>query len=245
MNLKIIAITLAIAVGSAAPQSKTDPRSEFDVASVKPSRLARAGGEGSGRERVAVTPQSITIENAGLSFCMQWAYNVKFYQVNGPDRLVSERYDIMGKTERPSSKGQLRMMMQGLLADRFNLRFHRETRTVPVYELVVVSNTKLRPAEPDEKSGVSVVSGSFVFHRVSMPEFAEHLSDLAAIDRPVLDKTGREGLFDITLESAAITMRNDPDSIFSSIEGAGLRLNSRKGPLELLVVDHAEKPSGN
>jgi uncharacterized protein (TIGR03435 family) len=245
MNLKIIGIAITLAVGSAAPQSQTTPRAEFDVASIKPSPIARAGGEGSGRERVAVTPQSVTLENAGLSFCMQWAYDVKFYQVKGPDRLVSERYDIIGKTDKPTGKEQLRTMMQALLADRFQLRFHRETRTVPVYELVLVANTKLRPAESGENPGLSVVNGSFVFRRLTMPEFAERLSDLSAIDRPVIDKTGREGLFDITLESAASAMRNDPDSIFPSLERAGLRLNSRKGPLEVLVVDQARKPSEN
>jgi uncharacterized protein (TIGR03435 family) len=218
----------------------------FDVASIKPSSAARAGGEGSGRERIAVSPTSLTLANASLSFCIQWAYNVKFYQVSGLDKLTRQRYDIIAKTERPVDRGQLRAMLQALLADRFQLRSHRETRTVPVYELVARQNgAKLRPAQADQTAGMLVRDGSFVFQGVTMTEFAERLSDLSAIDRPVLNKTGLAGAFDITLGSAARDMLADPASIFAAIERAGFRLESRKGPIEVLVMDHAAPPSEN
>jgi uncharacterized protein (TIGR03435 family) len=226
--------------------SQPIPQLAFDVASIKPSRIARAGGEGSGRERVTVTPDSVTIENGSLSFCIQWAYNVRFYQVSGPDRLVSQRYDIIAKTEKPSSRQQLMTMMQTLLSDRFSLRLHRETRTVPVYELVGRSgNSNLRLASADSDTGMTVENGSFVFRRVTMAEFATRLSDFSAFDRPVLDRTGIDGFFDITLTSAAIAMRADPDAIFAAVESTGLRLNPGKAPLEMIVVDHAEGPTPN
>jgi uncharacterized protein (TIGR03435 family) len=105
----------------------------FKVASINPSRAARAGGEGSGREKIMITPNSVIIENAGLNFRIQSAYDVKIYQVSGPDWLLSLQYDITAKTERRSSKEHLMEMLQALLADRFNLHLHRETRTVSVY----------------------------------------------------------------------------------------------------------------
>jgi len=78
-----------------------------------------------------------------------------------------------------------------------------------------------------------------------MSELAGYLSDLAAFDRPVLNKTGLDGSFDITLPSAAVAMRENPDSIFAALESAGFRLNARKSSVEILIVDHAEQPSPN
>jgi uncharacterized protein (TIGR03435 family) len=240
MKWRLSGVAFAFSVGFVCAQT------EFDVASIKPSAWARAGGEGSGRESVVVSPNSINLGNASLSFCIQWAYNVKFYQVSGPERLTVDRYDIVAKTGKPARKEELMSMMQALLADRFHLRLHRETRAMPVYELVAPSKgARLRQSGPDQKAGMSVVNGSFVFQRVSMSAFAERISDFSAIDRPVLDKTGIEGFFDITLPSAASAMLADPQSIFSAIEGVGLRLDSRRGPVEIVVVDHVERPSGN
>jgi uncharacterized protein (TIGR03435 family) len=245
MHLRLIGLVCAVAVASACPQTLLAPG--FDVASIRPSRTARAGGEGSGREKISVTPNGVIIENAGLNFCIQSAYNVKFYQVSGPDWLISERYDIMAKTERRSSKEQLMEMLQALLAYRFNLRLRRETRVIPVYELAAKARAvRLDRASPDETANrMTIENGSFVFRRVSLAEFAERLSDLSSFDRPVLDRTGMDGLFDITLASAATAMRNDPDAIFAAVESTGLRLNPGKAPLEILVVDHAERPAPN
>jgi len=246
MTSRMIGVLFAATLGLAVSQTQSPSRREFDVASVRSSQIARVGGEGSGRERVAVTPKSVNLSNASLSFCIQWAYHVKFYQVSGPDWLTRERYDVVAKTEEPSRPAQLMNMMQALLGDRFRLRIHRETRLMPIYELVAPSRSvKLPRSKPDQDSGMNVVNGSFVFHRVTLQEFAAQLSDFAAFDRPVLDRTGVEGYFDITLASAATATRNEPESMFSAVEALGLRLNPRKGPIEMLVIDHADRPSGN
>ncbi|MDQ1474110.1 MAG: hypothetical protein QOJ99_5590, partial [Bryobacterales bacterium] len=208
MNLRLIGVAFAVTAGLAPSQTETALRQAFDVASIKPGHMAHAGGEGSGRESVAISPNGVTLNNASLSFCLQWAWNVRFYQVSGPGELTLERYDIVAKAAKPSGKEQLMTMMQALLADRFSVRVHRETRTMPVYELVARPKApKLRKSTTEQNTGMSVVNGSFVFHRVTMSEFAERLSDFSALDRPVLDKTGLEGVFDITLTSAAIAMR--------------------------------------
>lgn len=246
MRPRLIGLACAIAVLPIRPQGL--PHQAFDVASIKPSRVARAGGEGSGREKLTLTPNSVMIENAGLNFCIQTAYGVKFYQVSGPDWLISERYDILAKTERPADREQLMQMLQALLTDRFNLRLRRETKNVPVYQLIATSRaSKLNRSASDQENGhgMRIENGSFVFRHVTMAEFADLLSDLSSFDRPVLDKTGMDGSFDITLTSAATAMRTDPDAIYAAVESAGLKLNSAKAPLEILFVDHAEKPSPN
>ena len=222
-----------------------EAQATFDVASIKPSQLSRIGEKGSRRERVTSTPASLNLANVSLSDCIQRAYNMKFYQISGPAWIIDLRYDIVAKTERPARKEQQMGMLQALLTERFRLTLRRETRSQPVYVLVARDPSKLKTSTSSEDAGLSVSGGSFVFKHVTLSEFAERLSDFSAIDRPVLDKTGIEGAFDITLESAARTMLEDPSSIYASIERAGFRLDSRKGQVEVLVVEQAEKPSAN
>ena len=167
----------------------------FDMASIKPGQIERAGGEGRRSERVTTSAKGVTLTNVSLSYCIQWAYDLKFYQVIGPDWVTQDRYDIAAKTEQISTKEQLQTMLQSLLAERFQWRFHKETRNIPVYELVVRKNpVKLQEAKADLEKGFGVVDGSFVFSHVTLSEFAAYLSDLAAIDRPVQDKTGLAGV---------------------------------------------------
>jgi uncharacterized protein (TIGR03435 family) len=219
---------------------------EFAAASVKPSQIYRAGGEGSGQEHAVISPAGVTLTNASLSFCIQWAYNVRFYQVFGPERLTQDRYDVIAKADQPASKEQIMAMMKTLLADRFQLKLHRESRSLPVYELVAPRKAaKLRPSAADQPGSLSVVNGSFVFVHMTMPELAARLSGLSAFDRPVIDKTGIDGSFDMTLDSAAQSMRAEPASIFAAVESVGLRLDNGKAPMEVLIVDRAEKPSTN
>ncbi len=218
----------------------------FDVASIKPGAVARGGGEGSRSERVDASPTGVTFYNTSLSSCIQWAYDVRSYQVSGPDWLVQDRFDIVARNEQSATKEKLRLMVQSLLADRFHLRLHREARTLPYYALIARQNAvKLPKSGADRDYPTQVVDGSFVFQHVTMREFAERLSRLAAIDRPVLDNTRIEGIFDITLKSAARQMLEDPTSIFVAVEKIGLELESRKGPFDVLMVDHADRPIPN
>ena len=255
-KLLLIAAALAAVAGPIAIGLASAPRSDaqqqqpvagrlaFDVASVKPSQIARAGGEGSRRERIDRSPGSLTMRNVSISFCIQWAYSVKFYQISGPRWLVDERYDIVAKASGSHDDGQLRLMLQTLLADRFKLKLHREKKELPVYALVVGKDgPKLRPSTADGDSDMQVAAGSFVFQRTSMQDLADRLSDLVGVDRPVIDETGIKGVFDVTLKSAArAALEGDGPSIFTSLrEQLGLRLEPRKGRLEILVVDFADK----
>jgi len=183
------------------------------------------------------------------------AYNVRFYQIAGKS-LNTDRYDIVAKIDDPASLDQFRLMMQDLLANRFKVGLHHEMRALPVYELVTVKGgAKLPPPKTDDSASLShsqeslprVQDGDFVFPNATMVGFAEQLSQLRGIDRPVLDRTGIQGTFDILLKSgaAALLDPNDPSLITLLQEQLGLKLLSTKAPVDTLVIDHAEPPTEN
>lgn len=228
----------------------------FDVASIRRSEIWKGGGEGGTRSGFEYSPGGIRLLNVNVSDCLQWAYNVRYYQISGPQSLNAERYDIVAKVENPASLEQLRQMMRDLLADRFKVTLHHEMRTLPVYELVTAKRgAKLPVSKADDTASAShameslprVQDGNFVFQNTSIAQFAEQLSQLRGINRPVLDRTGIQGTFDITLKDAAASVL-DPNgpSLFTLIEEQlGLKLQSTKAPVDTLVIDHAEKPSEN
>jgi uncharacterized protein (TIGR03435 family) len=196
------------------------------------------------------------MRNVDLGECVQWAYGVGFYQISGPSRLDDERYDILAKASAPVPLNQLKFMLQDLLAERFKLSLRREMKVLPVYELAVAKHgPKLPPpkAAGDLSAGHTMESlprvqdGSFLFPDVSMAEFAGKLSLLRGIDRPVLDKTGIGGVYDITLKSAASALLQPDGPSLSTLmeEQLGLRLSPAKDPIEVLAIEHAEKPSAN
>jgi uncharacterized protein (TIGR03435 family) len=181
--------------------------------------------------------------NVGLSDRVQWAYGVASFQVSGSPG--ADRYDILAKTEAPVTVRQLRTMLQHLLAARFKLALHRESKLFPVYELVVArgASSPVRAAE----SLPRVENDSFVFTDVSMAEFARMLSQLRGIELPVIDRTGIAGTFDLVLKSAPSAAREaDRGGLFALIqEQLGLRLAPAKAPFDVLVIDHAERPDAN
>jgi uncharacterized protein (TIGR03435 family) len=228
----------------------------FEVASIRPNSVWKSGGEGNSRSKIEFTPDRLTMRNVDLSECVQWAYGVQFYRISGLNSFKPNRYDISAKAEGPVPVSQLEAMLQDLLAKRFSLMLHRETKMLGVYELVSAKGGPKLPApKPDgalsaahsSESLPRVEDGNFVFHDTSMPEFAEKLSQLRDIDRPVVDRTGIKGIFDITLKGAATAMlQPDGPSLFTLVqEQLGLKLVSAKAPIEVLVVDHAENPSVN
>src|SRR5689334_17876602 len=112
-------------------------RPAFEVASAKVSQLGRSGVEGRGRERIQVEPDAVLMANVSFRSCTRWAYNVLDYQVNGPGWIDTERYDITGKASGPVPPEQLRLMMQTLLAERFKMELHRQTKEMQAYLLQI------------------------------------------------------------------------------------------------------------
>jgi uncharacterized protein (TIGR03435 family) len=222
----------------------------FEVASVKLTQHGR-DKDGWSRSSLNVINDRFVATNASMEECIRYAYDVKAYQIIGPDWLNSDAasYDIIATAPAGTPSKQIPLMIQTLLAERFKLAVHRETRTLPVYELVVAKNgPQLTPAASGGRSGTNSSNGNVTATNVSMAELAHQLSRTSAVGRPVFDKTGIEGAFDFTYEYAP----DDNDSagrpsIFTALQQKlGLKLEAAKGPVEVVVIDHAEKvPTAN
>ena len=182
--------------------------------------------------------------NASLYECIEWAYQLKEYQFSGPGWLKAGgmNYDIEAKAPPETPPQQIRLMLQTLLTERFHMKVHRESRTLAVYDLVIAKKgLKLQQASADARPGFSSEGGPagvrMTSQRATMARFANWLS--GNVDHPVIDRTDLTGFFAIKLEWAR---EGDGPSIFSAIqEQLGLVLKASKAPIEILVVDEAEK----
>jgi len=233
--------SLGLVFGAALCAQPAPPR--FEVASVKPNTTASPNSGG-----VRTSSGRLTVDNETLKRCIYNAYGVGPNQVvGGPDWLSTDRFNIEAKPEQPVKDDALLMaMLQTLLADRFKLVVHRETRSIQAYVLEVAKNgPKLEKAD-ESGSSTSNSRGRIVARNSSMDHFAEVLS--RQMELPVLNHTALDGLFNLKLEwNPQIT---DPNAVGPTVftalqEQLGLRLRSQKTPVEMIVVDHAEKPAGN
>lgn len=145
----------------------------------------------------------------------------------------------------------VREMLKSLLADRFHLQVHHEIKVLAVYELIVAKGGfKLKPLPPDQKSGgESFGLSMFKMHNQSIADFAHVLSQSRLTGRDVLDKTGITGNYDIDLKWTPDSQQGTADAgptLFTALkEQLGLKLVPAKGPVDTLVIDHAERPSEN
>jgi uncharacterized protein (TIGR03435 family) len=285
----MIRLAVSAALASLPILAQTAPaRLEFEVASVKPS----AQQDSQVNVGVHIDGAQVHIASLSLKEYIYVAYRVKFYQVVGPDWLTSARYNVDAKLPAGGTRDQVPEMLQALLADRFQLKMHRETREIPVYALTVSGPLKLKeippdpgdPATPTAGDSVNVaVSGGrngvnmdyghgsifafgnnkFEAKKMSMPLCAAALGRF--LDRPVVDMTGLTGMYDFTLplseeDSMALLIRsavaagiqlppeamrvlegNTDASVFSAVHDLGLKLEPRKSPLEVVVVDDVRK----
>jgi uncharacterized protein (TIGR03435 family) len=216
----------------------------FEVAAIKPSdpgvrvpidlRVLPGG-------RLAVTGYT-------LKLLIHDAYGLKYNQISGgPAWTDTDRFDIAAKAEGDPSHEQMMKMLQSLLAERFQLKIHRESKEGAVYALVVAKNgPRLQAAKTGEESFLrfnrtGVVTGQ----NTSMSLLADRLNDFD-FGRPVLDRTGLKGNFDFKFEYAPDDAKPDSGpSIFTALQELGLKLEPQRGPVEVLVIDRAAKPSGN
>lgn len=234
----------------------------FEVASIKArpagSPIGVIGGQPSGSR--------LTLEAMSLSDLISWAYNVKPWQVAGgppwagtqdePTVLNSgtRRFDIAAKAEgeAPRPPEEFRAMMQSLLADRFHLVLHRQTRDMRVYALVIdKGGSKLRQSAADGKSVLRMNGGGhMVGTGATVTQLVDWFSNASGVDRPIVDRTGLTGRYDFTLEWRAPRAGDTPDlsspDIFTAMPTQlGLRLRPQTAPVGVLTIDSAEMPGGN
>jgi uncharacterized protein (TIGR03435 family) len=254
----MLAVLLPVGIGLLnAPLSRAQaPGPQFDVASVK---LFKEGSRPENR-KITAAHGSLMMEQQTLSDCITWAYNLTAAsQITGPEWLNSEKYDIAAKADESATQDQLRVMLQSLLAERFKLTIRHTTEQRPLYVLVVGrGGPKLREVQQEPVRGFHVDQDGSVlsYHMVTnMARLAEVLPSF--LDHPLLDKTGLKGVYDFTLRVEVDPQFRMPErgqvfhgfgmtpGIFGAVEALGLKLASEKGPVDVLVVDHVERPSSN
>ena len=264
---------------------------EFEVASIRPAQPT-------GQERVDIGVHLDGSQARIASFSIQdlvgMAYRVKRYQVTGPDWTSSERFNLSATLPAGSTTSQIPEMLQALLADRFQLKMHREKKDLPVYALVMgkpplklQESASSEPTEPKgvvsvtasgSAAGVSVNLGNGSYYTFGNNKFEvkkvrmETLANLLEryMDRPVINSTELPGAYDLTLNvteedyrilliraavNSGVTLppqalrlldSGSPASLFDAIQQLGLKLDARKAPLDMLVIDDARKsPTDN
>jgi uncharacterized protein (TIGR03435 family) len=242
---------LAVCVsGALYGQPATAPR--FEVASVKPTAVDQLNGNSGGKSGNG----RLTMTNVTLKRCIIGAYGVGPNQIQGgPDWLDSDRYEIVAKADQPVGDGILMTMLQTLLAERFKLAIHRETRQIQAFVLEVAKNGPKLESAGDAESTTRNGRGLIDARAIAMTRFAAVLA--RQMDAPVVDRTGLEGKFNLKLEWSPESdkpLKPGTDaaamdsglSIFTAIQQQlGLRLRPQKVPVEIIVIDHAERPSEN
>jgi uncharacterized protein (TIGR03435 family) len=256
--MRILSTALAILISlSAFGQTPAGPK--FEVATVK------LTDPNFGGILIQFPAGTLSLRGFTLKDIIGFAYDADSRQIfNLPKDLESARYDVVGKAEKqltPAST-DVKQMVQGLLADRFQLKFHRETREISIYVLTVAKGGHKLKARTEGDGGRPT---SMLFNGANLPAFNTTIAMLAGglqklvLDRPIVDKTGLTGNFDFTLRwrpdgtqfggrGGTLPAASDPDrvDIFTAIqEQLGLKLDATKGPGEVIVVDKAEKPSEN
>jgi uncharacterized protein (TIGR03435 family) len=286
----------------------------FEVATIKPARPITQQAM-SGKMHIGEKIDGARVDYGAMTLAdlITIAYKVKSFQVSGPDWIKTERFDILAKLPEGATKDQVPQMLQALLADRFKLTIHRDTKEHALYALVVAKGgPKLKESPPDEPApdadapppkeekgvttvetgqgklsmkpdgngGATIKGPNGMQQRVSVSNGIIHMELNKAtmeqmceaitrfLDKPVMDMTELKGndqiALDISMEDAMKMARSagvmvppggpggdakPPDSaadpsgstIFSSVQQMGLKLESRKAPVEMIVVDHAEK----
>ena len=192
----------------------------------------------------------VTLGNASLSDCLSFAYSVTTKdQITGPEWIFDKntRFDVVAKAPPETPQNQLLEMLQTLLKERFQMALHTEQKEMTHYDLVIGKNgPKLKEATAGaaEARGTARLDG-ISSNRMQMTKLAMLLSRMTRI--PVLDKTGLTGFYQFDLKYAdevSKTQSENPvgPSVFTAVqEQLGLKLESKKGPVEVLVVDHAER----
>ena len=243
-----------------------DLRPVFEAASIRPAPppvgpflpgsrpacpLTGCGGPGTG------SPERITFTFISLKSLIRTAYDVRqSQQIEAPAWTESVTFDIVANVPPGATRDEANLMLQNLLADRFQLKVHRSTRELPVYALVLADSSKLKESVGDrnarptgERARGTIGSGArkrYEFDDWAMAQFANTLS--SEVDRPVIDRTGLAGKYDIRLEFAEVRRsvvtpdaQSAPELFTALTEQLGLKLESTKGPVSVLVVDSVSR----
>jgi uncharacterized protein (TIGR03435 family) len=249
VRLGILMAASPFSIGLAVGQSPTAAAAapSFDVASVKPVRHPASDFRA---VLGTVVNGEVALTDATLSECLRFAFGINNnFQIAGPDWIQSReyRFNIAAKAPVDTPTPQLRVMLQHLLTERFQMALHREMRDLPFLALVVAKGgPAMQWAKPgSDASGNAQTMGKISSNSMSMTQLSALLSNF--LGQPVLDMTGLQGWFDVKLQwpvedaQAPVVPLAVPPIFTALQEQLGLALERRQEPLEVIVVDHAEK----
>jgi len=241
--LALIAMLCGVVILAAGQTPSNRPA--FEVASIKLSKMNE------GTDSDATTGR---LRMQGTLKALIWIANEVSADriIGGPSWIDQDHYDIDAKADGPADAPLLHQMLQTLLADRFQLQVHREARTVSGYSLVVAKGgLKMKQVEPGQSHGTRGGRDNLTAENIQLSRLAARLTTI--VGAPVVDETGNTGYFDFTLKWAPDRTTASPDtaresdpSIFTALqEQLGLKLERGKVSIEMIVVDHAARPTLN
>jgi len=250
------ALIFCIAFAVVGFSQERDTRPQFEVASLKPGSpglpFRMTGGP------ATPDPGRWTCVNWSLDNYLLMAYNIRAYQLVAPPWVRNAAFTVSATIPPGATRADLRLMLQRLLEERFQIVVHREQKEMSIYELAVApGGSKLveyveppasaepaKPASAPTASGLTVNNGHarIQFRQQTMDNLAYMLS--GRVERPVIDATGLKGKYAVTLLWDEETPSNTDSgpTIFKAIQDQlGLKLVPKKGPIEMLVIDRIER----
>jgi uncharacterized protein (TIGR03435 family) len=245
-------VAAIVAILSLPLSAQSPPPRRFDVIVIEPSTSE------SWDMAMSMRDGTLRITNLFLKSIITSAYGIREDLISGlPSRAQSARFDIVAKLDEPDtasfnnmSRTQRREMIAALLADRFHLKAHTQSRILPIYELVPAKggvrfpqHTPATESTPSSMGDVKVHKGEFNATGAPMPILSSFLAE--TIESTVIDSTGLAGKYDFHLKWASDEASDGP-SLFTALqEQLGLKLLPGKGPVDTLIVDRIERPSEN
>jgi uncharacterized protein (TIGR03435 family) len=256
-TMLLLVLGIAAIASATTSQTPSGTKPSFEVAAVKANpHLVPSGLNKAGSRFVATA--------LPLRPLIMEAYRVRDFQIlGGPNWINDDPWDIEAKaapdvvltwteSENPYLAGPLARMLQSLIEDRFRLRFHREAKQLSVYELTIArGGPKLKASADQTTTRVSETKLGRGFVEVPGQPFRNFVYFLGRqLDRPLIDKTDLQGLYDVTLqwtpEPTEATRTPDFPTLFTAIqEQLGLKLESGKGAVDMFVIDSVQRPSEN
>ena len=241
--MKLIVTLMAVSASVSLAQSGPI----FEVASVK--RVTSGPNPGDIPRNMDTNPGHFAMYNVPLRYVIEWAYDLKDFQIMGPEWIkADERYDIVAKADGPVPTDKIRLMVQSLIRDRFQMKSHTEKKEISCYVLLPGKGAaKLKEASPDGQPTISGSPTRTTFHNQPVSRFTFMLT--RRLDRPVLDLTGLKGTYDFAIDLSGLGFGGNPPSaestgpsVFTAVQSdLGLKLEGRKQSIDILIIDSVQR----
>jgi uncharacterized protein (TIGR03435 family) len=240
-----MAVTVLVVTGIVAAPTIRAQSPAFEVASVK---VNRSGDGSSSYPRLA--NGRLTSQNTPMRLILETAYGLNALQITGPGWIDSDRFDLQATSPPGVPDTEIKPLLQALLKERFQLAAHMETKEMPVYDLIVTKDgPKFAAFDPAHIPPTPPRNGAdgMIIGPMTMAELARHLTSAAG--RPVFDKTGLEGRYFCAITYSRLSTQSTDNAtgpgaldIFAAVQQQlGLKLEPARAPIEILIVDHAER----